>query len=171
MNSKERRNLIYNKLLNIIEPHKGSKLAQEFGVTRQVIVKDIAILRAEGKNIVSTPDGYLIMRDKQIMKERIIAVTHDLTRIREELEIIINNNGMIRDVIVEHPLYGEIKGMLMIKSLNDIDNFMNKFTTQNAEPLSTLTGGIHLHTIAAEDEETLNNIIIELKNKKFIEYD
>jgi transcriptional regulator of NAD metabolism len=171
MNSKERRAYILKKLVACEEPQKGNLLALEIGVTRQIIVKDIAILRAEGKNIIATPEGYIITKEQRPKVKRIIAVCHNSDFIEEELEIIVKYGGIVEDVIVEHPLYGEIKGMLMIRSMNDISNFMKKFKEVKAEPLSRLTGGVHIHTIIAEDEETLDKIIKELRVKNFIACD
>lgn len=171
MNSKERREYILGKLLNNNEPQKGHILAAEIGVTRQVIVKDIAILRAEGKNIIATPEGYIIPV-KQINKvKRTVAVCHRRDQIKEELETIVKYGATIEDVIVEHPLYGEIKGMLMVRTLKDAQNFVDKLTKENAQPLSGLTGGVHIHTIVAEDQETIDCILEELKEKGFLACD
>jgi uncharacterized protein len=168
MNSKERREYILKKLIVSSEAQKGTVLANEIGVTRQVIVKDIAILRAEGNNIIATPDGYLIPKDNRPKIRKVLALCHNSDQIEEELETIVRYGGTIEDVIVEHPLYGEIKGMLMVKTLNDINNFMNKFKTEKAEPLSRLTGGVHIHTVEAESEEIMNTIIEELRKRGFL---
>lgn len=168
MNSKDRRENITDKLLGSLEPLKGSILANEFGVTRQVIVKDIAILRAEGKNIISTPDGYIIPRIQDNRIRKIIAVNHRAEDIEDELTTIVNFGGIIEDVIVEHAIYGELKGMLMIKSLYDIKKFLNRLKNNKSEPLLVLTGGIHLHSIVVEDEDSLENIIKALDKKGYL---
>ena len=98
---------------------KGTTLAESFNVTRQIIVKDIAILRAKGNNIIATPDGYMINDDNSNRVKSVIAVSHNDEDVIKELEIVVKYGGIIEDVIVEHPLYGEIKGILMIKNLND----------------------------------------------------
>jgi uncharacterized protein len=171
MNSKERREYILDKLVKSNEAQKGHILAAEIGVTRQIIVKDIAILRAEGVNVIATPEGYLIPRDRIPKAKKVIAVCHRSEDIEEELKSIIKYGGVVEDVIVEHPLYGEIKGMLMIKTLEDMQNFMEKFKEHKAEPLLKLTGGIHIHTIEAESEEALVKIINELQAKNFLACD
>ncbi|MBV7271808.1 transcription repressor NadR [Clostridium thailandense] len=168
MNSKERRKYIEDLLRKSGKPQKGHILAEELGVTRQVIVKDIAILRAEGKKIIATPEGYLIPKEEKIMVKKVIAVSHGTSGIDEELKIIVKFGGIVEDVIVEHPLYGEISGMIMVKTLYDIENFMKKIQEYKAEPLLILTGGVHLHTIAAENEDILKNIINELKCKDYL---
>jgi transcriptional regulator of NAD metabolism len=171
MNSKERRENILRTLMNSADPQKGSIMANELGVTRQIIVKDIAILRAEGQNIIATPEGYMIPRYQRPRIKKVVAVCHNSDRIEEELEIVVKYGGIIEDVIVEHPLYGEIKGMLMIKTMNDISNFMNKFRNGKAEPLLRLTGGVHIHTIETEDEQAMNDIVGELRKRNFIACD
>ncbi len=160
--------LIYNLLEESREPIKGETLAKELGVTRQIIVKDIAILRASGSKIIATPKGYIISEIKKNNIRKVLAVSHSPEEIEEELETIVKFGGIIEDVIIEHKLYGEIRGILMIKTPYDIQNFVNELRKFQAEPLSILTGGIHLHTINVEDESCLNNIINELKKKNFI---
>jgi len=168
MSSKKRREEIINLLIRSNGAVKGTKLASLFGVTRQVIVKDIAILRAEGKNIIATPDGYIYSNKDSNKVKSIIAVNHDSNRTIEELEIVVKYGGMIEDVIIEHPLYGEIKGNLMIRNLNDLNKFESKFKDKGVKPLSNLTNGVHLHTIAADSEEDIKSIIKELREKGFL---
>lgn len=167
MSSKERREDIL-KLLNEREkPVKGSSLANQYSVTRQVIVKDIAILRASGANIIATPDGYTIIKQDSYIRD-IIVTKHDENRIEEEMEIVIKYGGAIEDVIVTHPVYGEIKAMIMVRNLNDLNKFMERCKNEHSVPLSILTEGSHMHTIAAIDKETLKLIKRELKEKGFL---
>ncbi|ENK1245193.1 transcription repressor NadR [Clostridium sporogenes] len=168
MNSIERRKSIENMLIKNDKPIKGNEIGQILGVTRQVIVKDIAILRAAGKNIIATPEGYLMPNENKQLIRKIIAVCHDSEDIKNELEIIVKFGGVVEDVVVEHPVYGEIKAMLMIKSMYDIDNFIHSIKNNKAEPLLILTGGIHLHTISSDDEGIMNKIIEELKKKNYL---
>lgn len=167
MNSNERREHILKDLTGSIKPIKGTELAISYNVTRQIIVKDIAILRAKGNKIIATPDGYIIGKEDNRIKE-IIAVIHDESKLDEELSIIIKYGGIVEDVIVEHPLYGEIKGMLMIKNLNDLNKFLLKYRNNEAKLLSLLTGGVHIHTISADTNENMSRILSELKEKGFI---
>ena len=150
MTANERREEIIKNLVKEKKAITGSELASYFNVTRQVIVKDIAILRAAGKNIIATPDGYMINDNSDNRVKSVIAVNHT------------------EDEIVEHPLYGEIKGILKIKNLNDLNKFTGYFEKVEAKPLSALTNGIHLHTISADSEENMNLIKMELKEKGFI---
>ena len=157
MNSIERRQEIIKLLHNSTKPIKGNEIAIKYNVTRQVIVRDIAILRAKNNEIIATPDGYIINRDNNLIKA-IIAVNHSEEDMFKEMNIIIKYGGIIEDVIVEHPLYGEMKGMLMIKKYKEYD----------AKLLSVLTNGVHLHTISVDSEENLQLIMKELKEENFI---
>jgi transcriptional regulator of NAD metabolism len=168
MSSKERRKIIEELLEKRGEPQKGQDLAKELGVTRQIIVKDIAILRAEGANIIATPEGYIIPKDSRQKVTKIIAVSHKPEEIEDELTCIVKFGGRIQDVIIEHPVYGEIRGMLMIKTLYDVQSFMEKCNSDKVEPLSALTKGVHIHTIEADSVEIMDKIINELKSKKYI---
>ena len=167
MSSKKRREDIIKMLIKENKAIKGTELATLFGVTRQIIVKDIAILRAEGKNIIATPDGYIYNKDINKVKS-IIAVNHGSNKTIEELEIVVKYGGIIEDVIIEHPLYGEIRGNLMIKNLNDLNKFESAFKNKNVKPLSDLTEGIHLHTIAADNQDDIDSIKRELDEKGFL---
>ncbi len=169
MNAISRRENIVEMLSKDKKPIKGIELAEAFNVTRQIIVKDIAILRAKGNNIIATPEGYVINIESN--EERIrtmIAVSHDDKQLVEELQIVVKYGGIIEDVIVEHPLYGEIRVNLRIRNLNDLDNFKNSFKNNKAKPLSELTNGVHLHTISVDSEENLVLIKNELKEKGFM---
>ena len=167
MNSIDRRDKMIKSLINSNKPIKGTEFAKEYNVTRQIIVKDIAILRAQGNNIIATSEGYIYGKDDNRIKF-IIAVTHNSNQLEDEMNTIIKYGGIIEDVIVEHPLYGEIRGMLMIKNLNELQKFIDKYKTNSIKPLSLLTDGFHIHTISVDTEENMNAIIEELKIKGFI---
>lgn len=148
---------------------KGSELAEIFSVTRQVIVKDIAILRAEGYDIIATPNGYFLnIPGKTNRVRRVIATRHDRDNICRELEIIIDNGGKVLDVIVEHPVYGEIKANLMLDNRADLSSFMENVKNRKAKPLSSLTDGVHLHTVEGDSEEILERIVYNLDQEGFL---
>lgn len=154
-----RRKEIIETLANAEKPVSASKFATRFGVSRQIIVGDIALLRAAGEAIVATARGYLL-EDEQAKAGFIskIAVQHQREQTEEELRLIVAQGGEILDVIVEHPLYGELTGMLHIKTEQDIQSFMKRYRKSQASLLSELTGGIHLHTIRYANKETLEQI-------------
>jgi transcriptional regulator of NAD metabolism len=160
----ERRNCIKEILMNAEGPVTGSQLANRFKVSRQVIVQDIALLRASGQDILATPQGYLAVTAFTGTKIlRTFAVKHDFEGLEKELYIFVDNGGKVLDVIVEHPLYGELKGMLMLSTRRDVEEFMKNLHSSNAQPLSLLTEGVHLHTIEADHPETMEMIERDLE--------
>ncbi|GAB6107524.1 3H domain-containing protein [Fusibacter bizertensis] len=169
--SDDRRRLIVDKLKNNEAPIIGSELAEMFDVTRQVIVQDIAIIRASGIPVLATSNGYIIQKYQSSNKLiRTFVSKHDgFDRMEEELSIIVEYGGRIIDVIVEHAVYGEIVGTLHIESQEDITNFVQKVKLHDAKPLSVLTKGDHIHTIEVPSEKVFQLIMNELREKGFVE--
>ena len=60
MDAKERRSAILQLLRSRTQPVTGGELAQLMGVSRQVIVQDVALLRTSGASIFATPEGYIM---------------------------------------------------------------------------------------------------------------
>ncbi|WP_093797019.1 transcription repressor NadR [Sporomusa acidovorans] len=164
MEAKVRRDKIAGLLQQSKQPITGTSLAKKLGVSRQVIVGDIAILRAAGADIYATPQGYVILQAAAPATVRVkLACRHDSKRMEEELATIIDNGGRVLDVSVEHPVYGEIKATLMLSSRRDLAEFLQKSAESGAAPLSLVTGGVHLHTVEAASTEVLDKIAAELK--------
>ena len=163
MVSEERRNLIVERLKQSSEPISANCLAKEFAVTRQIIVADIALLRAMGYSIIADNKGYVLhtIDDKKI---KMIAVKHDKNQVLHELYAIVDNGGKILDVIVEHPIYGRISVELNIASRYDADEFVKKIDMTKSNPLSILTEGEHIHTIFVQDENSFERIKAQLNN-------
>jgi len=165
VNATQRRDKIIDMLSSSKDPVSATTLAKEFLVSRQVIVGDIALIRAFGVNIFATPRGYLLKNNEE-NNDRIIktiACKHGVDKLKDELYLIIDNGGAIMDVIVEHPIYGDLTGPLHIFSRFDADEFIKKVMEHNVQPLSALTEGIHLHSISCINEESYDRIIEELK--------
>lgn len=157
MEPQDRRQALLELLVESREPVTGTALAARFGVTRAVIVQDIAILRAAGESILATPQGYVYgaaPRSRGAYTTQ-VAVRHGPTvaDIEAELNAMVDAGAFVRDVIVEHPLYGELRGLLMLGSRRDVAEFCSRMAAAGAEPLLTLTGGVHLHTLEADSEE------------------
>ncbi len=170
MNTKERRKEIVNILKDRDKPIKGNNIAELFGVSRQVIVQDIAVLRAEGQEILATPQGYMIIdkkRDDKLL-ETIVSKHKGYKAIEDELNTIVDLGGEVLDVVVEHPIYGEIKCSLMIKSRLDVHHFMKNIKQKKAEPLAVLTNGVHIHTLKVPNNDVFLKIKKELRNKKYL---
>jgi len=157
------------KLVEWMRAHKGavhgSDLARHFGISRQCLVQDVAILRASGKEILSTPQGYRLPADACGAHRAILACQHGPERTEEELHILVDNGVKVLDVIVEHPLYGELRGGLMLSSRADVADFLLRWRAGNASLLSSLTDGVHLHTVEASKRERIEQAKAELKTR------
>ena len=163
MKADERRNAILSQLRISAAPISAENLAKKFGVSRQVVVGDIALLRAFGNEISATPRGYILERDTGMLT-RTLACCHKGEDMERELNIMVDNGCIVKNVIVEHPIYGQLTGSLELKSRYDIRQFVTRSLECEAQPLSALTDGIHLHTLLCPDEETFSRVISELKD-------
>ncbi len=160
---------ILNMLREESRPVTGMELSARFGVSRQVIVQDVAILRASGEQVLATPSGYLIPEVQQESWTRaVVACRHNKEQIEDELLIIVDGGARALDVIVEHPVYGELRCNLMIASRRDLFHFIDKLQETEALPLSALTDGIHLHTIEAPDRHILEDVVNKLERAGYL---
>ena len=161
-----------DKLLTIISendaPINGTELARMLNVSRQVIVQDIALLRACNKNIISTNKGYLIYDDKSHGARKTFKVSHSDSEVLDELNIIVDNGGRLLDVVIEHEIYGQISVDLIINNRRDVKEFVNKLKDSNAKPLSTLTSGEHYHTVVADSDEAIEDVENALKKAGYL---
>ncbi|NLJ79973.1 MAG: transcription repressor NadR [Firmicutes bacterium] len=171
MSKAQRRAEIMEYLRKASGPTTGSWLSSALGVTRQVIVGDIAVLRAGGEKIVATPQGYFLYSADHFRPYKgTVAVKHsnDLEEIAEELNLIVDQGGTVVDVTVEHPLYGELTANLQLSTRDDVAQFVQKMDRMEAEPLLVLTGGYHLHGIEAPDDEAMEKIRHALRKAGFL---
>lgn len=162
---KTRREELLKTLYEKQKPMSGESLAEKFDVTRQVIVQDIAILRASGKDIVSTNRGYYLNEERT---QRVFKVKHSDRDINKELNAIVDLGGRVKDVIVHHKVYGEIKKDLNCSSRRDVKIFIEKMKEEKSKPLDVLTGGVHYHTVLADNEEVIEEIEVVLKELGFL---
>ena len=160
-NGQERRIPIIERLKGSTAPISAKSLADEHLVTRQIIVADIALLRAGGHRITAVSRGYVLETDDHGLT-RHIAVKHDTDGIADEFYAVVDNGGRVLDVTVDHVIYGTISVDLHVSSRFDADEFMKKTGAKGATQLSDLTGGIHSHTVSAPNEETFRRICDEL---------
>jgi len=168
MNGEERRTKIIEILRSREEPVSGAELAKVLNVSRQVIVQDIALLRAVNRNIISTTKGY-VLYVKEVQKvNRCFLVKHTDDEIEDELCTIIDNGGKVMDVIVMHDIYGEISTGLILKNRQEVYDFVEKLKSHQTIPLKGLTGGVHLHTVEADSEVVLDSIEKKLREKKYL---
>ena len=146
-------------------PLPGSALAKAFGVSRQVIVQDIALMRAENYSILSTNKGYLYRTAETgiVLPKRVFYVKHTTSQVLDEFLAITELGGKVLDVAVEHELYGQIRVDLLIESPQDARDFSEKLLNCRDNPLKVLTDDCHYHTITAPSEKLLDLIQKELE--------
>lgn len=168
MEGKERRQAIMRVLEEQNEPVSGSELARMFGVSRQVIVQDVALLRAENKDILSTARGYLVFNYSRQRVRRCYPVYHTTEQIEDELCTIVDNGGKVLDVIVSHEIYGSISVDLILETHREVADFAERVRRGGSVPLKELAYGYHFHTVEAASEEVLDRIEAELKAKGYL---
>jgi len=166
MNGEQRRQAILNQIRWKDTPVSGSHLAKEFHVSRQVIVQDIALLRAANYPIISTNRGYRFDKYQGITK--VFKVSHTDEQTEEELNAIVDLGGEVVDVFVYHKIYGKIQGMLSIRSRQKVKEFMEGIYSGKSSPLKNITSGYHYHTIKADSEKTMSLIEQILTEKGFL---
>ena len=166
MTGAERRKKILELMKASSKPLSGVALGNATGVSRQVVVQDIALLRTEGYSIVSTARGYLL--DEPIFPVRTIKVCHTEDRTEEELTAIVDLGGCVLDVMINHRIYGKMSAPLNIVSRLHIDQFIEGVRSGKSVELMSITGGFHYHTVRAESEQILDNIEHALSAKNYI---
>lgn len=160
MSGEERRREIISYITSNKKPASGTVLAKLFQVSRQVIVQDMALLRAEGYEILSTNRGYFLSSPMEVSE--IFYVCHDNSRIEEELNLIVDCGGNVQDVFVNHEVYGELRARLAVDSRKKAAAFCKDMGRGKCSPLNTITSGYHYHTVTAESQEILDSIEEEL---------
>ena len=166
MSGEERRGKIIQALKNSDKAVSATTLAKEFDVSRQVIVQDVALLRANGKNIFSTNRGYLIQEDEETT--RVFKVQHEDDEVEKELTTIVDLGGTVEDVFVYHKVYGIVRADPHIASRNDIREFLQDLQNGHSALLKNITSEYHYHTVSAPSERLLDLIQDKLQEKGFL---
>ena len=162
-----RRQAIARRLADSERPVSAGALAREFSVSRQIIVGDVALLRAGGLDISATPRGYMVQRSPAGLVRR-VAVRHDGADMEAELNAMVDQGCTVLDVIVEHPIYGQLTGPLQLASRYDVGQFIARCRQAEALPLSQLTEGIHLHTLSCPDQAAYDRVCQSLSRLGFL---
>ena len=157
MRAEERRQAILNTLNSAGHPVSATALARQFSVSRQIVVGDVALLRAAGANISATPRGYVVLREAGGLVRQ-VACQHDAAGMEAELNAMVDQGCTVLDVIVDHPIYGQLTGPLQLSSRYDVSQFIARCAQADAQPLSNLTEGIHLHTLSCPSEEAFQRV-------------
>ena len=131
-------------------PVSAASLASGLSVSRQIIVGDIALLRAAGEKITATPRGYVL--ETAAGKVYTLACIHGLDDTEKELNIMVDNGCTVINVTVEHPIYGQLTGQLQLSSRYDVSQFMEKLRKGEVAPLCQLAAGVHLPALSSPAE-------------------
>lgn len=161
MSGQERREQIVKMIKQSDVPVAGTTLAKDLGVSRQVIVQDMALLRANGVEILSTHRGYVLQEEAKA--SRVFKVHHTGERVEEELNLFVDLGAKVEDVFVYHKVHGVIRASLQIKSRRDVKNYLQEIEQGSSTQLLNLTSGYHYHTVTAESKEDLDLIQTELE--------
>lgn len=167
MNSNTRRESIVKRLEQSLEPVSATTLATELAVSRQVIVGDIALLRAAGVPVAATPRGYVVSRPAGVTGQ--VVVCHSAADTALELNTLVDLGCVVEDVSVEHPIYGQLTGQLQLACRADVAAFIAKVKDHAALPLSALTEGLHTHRLRCPDRETLEKARTALRELQMLQ--
>lgn len=162
----QRRKSILSMMRDACQPLSGAALGKALGVSRQVVVQDIALLRTEGHSIMSTPRGYCLEGADEAV--RLIKVYHTNQQVEDELTTIVDLGGKVLDVIINHRAYGKVSAPLKIRNRRDIRVFVNDLESGKSAPLLNVTSGYHFHHVAADHEEILDEIQEALEKKHYL---
>ncbi len=166
MKAEKRREEILSLMGNTENPLPANVLAERFKVSRQVIVQDIAVLRASGYDITATNRGYVL--NTKVRATRVFKCRHTFEEIVDEGVLIIEAGGRIEDIYVNHRLYGRISARLGLYTRTHVEELYRSLVSGASKPLMSVTDGYHYHTVSAPNEETLDEIEKLLRNKGFL---
>ncbi|MDC3415656.1 transcription repressor NadR [Aquibacillus salsiterrae] len=154
----DRKSLILKWLKEQNRPITGGELAELTNVSRQVIVQDISVLKAKNEPIIATSQGYIYLQDnhRPTQYERVVACKHAPDQTRTELELLVDHGVTVKNVIIEHPVYGDLEASIMVSNRTEVDQFIKKIDETNSPYLLQLTDGIHLHTLVADSNDKLD---------------
>ncbi|SDN72302.1 transcription repressor NadR [Alkalicoccus daliensis] len=166
----ERRLKMVSLLKENEEAIKGGALADLLGVSRQVIVQDVTLLKAHNYPITATSQGYLWTEEdlKTSSFTKVVACIHTPERTEEELNMLVDNGIRVKDVLVEHPVYGDLRASIGVKNRKQVQQFLTRVKETQASYLSELTGGVHLHTLEADSKEDIDDGVKALKEAGFL---
>lgn len=158
MDRMQRVKYVLHRLATAGGPIKGSTLAAECQVSRQIIVGDIATLRGLGKKVVATSHGYqMVIPEKPAFKE-ILQCHHGVEKLQEELYAIVDLGGAVLNVSVEHQCYGYLKMDMSVRTREDADHFVSYVKSGRASFMTDLKDGIHRYLIEAKSKKTMFQI-------------
>ena len=168
MENVERRKLILQKLKAANTAVTGRELAELCQVSRQIIVSDIAMLRAEGMSIIATSQGYLLNGRREGEQYEIELYCASAEALLRELELVVDNGGMICGSVIDYGMYGSLSCRLALSSRRDITRWMDQARDLGICPFSLLGGGAHTLIIETEHREDYDAVCRALGSAGFM---
>ncbi len=166
MKADKRRQEILSLLGNTDNPIPANVLKERLGISRQVIVQDIAILRANGYDIISTNRGYVL--NSKAKASRVFKCRHNFEELVEEGALILDGGGRIEDIFVNHRIYGRISARLGLYNKTHVEELYRSLVSGASKPLMSVTDGYHYHTVTADSESALDEIEQKLRLRGFL---
>lgn len=166
LSGQERREQIVKILKQSEKPIPGTELAKMVDVSRQVVVQDMALIRANGTEITATNRGYIIREENKV--SRVFKVIHNAEQVEDELNLFVDAGAVVEDVFVYHKVYGLIKASLNMKSRRDVKKYLEDISSGKSSELMNLTSNYHYHTVSAESKEVLDQLQEELWEKGYL---
>ena len=166
LSGQERREQIIKILKQSDKPIPGTELAKMVEVSRQIVVQDMALIRANGIEITSTNRGYIIQDENKV--SRVFKVIHTSDQVEEELNLYVDFGAVVEDVFVYHKVYGLIKVPMNIRSRRDVKKYLDGISSGKSSELMNLTSNYHYHTVSAESEEVLDQLQEELWERGYL---
>ena len=166
MTTAQRRTDILQILKKADAPIAAKELAAHFGVSRQVIVQDMAVIRVSVPGILSTTRGYILQQDSGSARE--VKVCHTPEQAADEMNLIVDCGGHIKNISISHRLYGRISADMDIRSRQDVSEFIEALKNSRSSVLSNATSGYHYHLVAADSQKRLDMIQEKLQEAGFL---
>ena len=166
MTGSDRRADIIQQIKESRTPVSGTKLALRYEVSRQVIVQDIALIRASGYDIISTNRGYILNAPKSVSRDFKVQQTDE--QLEEELCAIVDLGGCVENVMINHRVYGHMEAVLGVNSRRKVAEFMEDIRSGKSSPLKNITSNYHYHRVSADSKETLDMIEEDLRQRGFL---
>lgn len=167
LTGQERRAEIMNILRQSTMPLSGAALGKQLGVSRQVVVQDIALLRQSGEEIYATNRGY-VTGVANARSKRLFKVHHTIEQTGDELNLMVDHGVVVENVIVNHRTYGRLSANLGFRNRRDVVRFLNELATGASTPLMNITSGYHFHEVSADSEEVLDELEAALGEAGFL---
>ena len=166
MNTGERRGEILKILKQTEVPIAARELAGRFGVSRQVSVQDLAGIRASTRGVLSTTKDNVMEQDSSSTRE--FKVRHSQDKAAQELNLIVDCGGHVKNISISHRVYGRVSAEMDIRSRQDVREFIQALQNSRSTVLSSATSGYHYHLIEASSEERLDLIRNQLEKAGFL---